>query len=395
MKTSTNVGIVGAGPAGLLLSRLLHLAGIGNVVLERQSKEYVLGRIRAGVLEQGTVNILHEARVGSRLDVKGLVHDGFGICYDGRITRVDLNRLTGKSVTVYGQTEITKDLIDALTDDDHSPIYQAKDARIHGLESDKPSLHYRKDGRDFELRCDYIAGCDGFHGISRHAIPESVLREHERVYPFGWLGILSDTPPVSAELLYVCHPLGFVLCSQRSKIRSRYYIQWSPDEGVDTWSDGRFWSELRARLPESLADTLVTGSVIEKSVAPLRSYVVEPMRYKHLFLAGDAAHIVPPTGAKGLNLAVSDVYLLAQALVARYHATDDTLLEQYSKQCLERVWKAERFSWWMTSLLHNFPDDDPFSRRLRQAEIDYLTDSVAMQTTVAENYVGLPIESQT
>jgi len=390
MKTTTQVGIIGSGPAGLLLSQLLHLQGIDNVVLERRSRDYVLGRIRAGVLEFGAVNLLREAKVNQRMDQEGLVHDGFDIVFDGQRHRIDLKALTGSPVMVYGQTEITRDMMDARDAAGGVVIYEAENVRIHDLDSEQPLLRYQKDGESHELRCDFIAGCDGFHGISRKTIPASVLQEYERVYPFGWLGLLSDTPPVSHELIYVRHNRGFALCSQRSTTRSRYYLQCSLAENLEDWPDDRFWDELRQRLPDAVAEELVTGPSIEKSIAPLRSFVCEPMRYQRLFLAGDAAHIVPPTGAKGLNLAASDIYYLSRALIAWYQSSDQVLMDNYSGDCLRRIWKAERFSWWMTNLLHNFPQDGSFAEKMQDAELDYLVNSEAMKMAVAENYVGLP-----
>jgi p-hydroxybenzoate 3-monooxygenase len=390
MKTGTKIGIIGSGPSGLLLSQLLHLQGIDNVVLERRSRDYVLGRIRAGVLEFGAVNLLREAKVNERMDREGLVHEGFDIVFEGERHRINLKELTGSSVMVYGQTEITKDLMDARDAAGGSVIYEADNVSIHDLDSKQPMLQYRKDDEIHELRCDFVAGCDGFHGVSRKVIPGSVLREYERVYPFGWLGLLSDTPPVSHELIYVRHPRGFALCSQRSTTRSRYYLQCSLAENVEEWPDDRFWEELKLRLPHDVAADLVSGPSIEKSIAPLRSFVSEPMRYQRLFLAGDAAHIVPPTGAKGLNLAASDIYYLSRAFTAWYQAKDETLMDRYSADCLRRIWKAERFSWWMTNLLHTFPQEGAFTGKMQDAELDYLLSSDAMKTAVAENYVGLP-----
>jgi len=387
----TQVAIIGAGPSGLLLSQLLQLHGIDNIVLERRSAEYVLGRIRAGVLEQGAVDLLHEAKVGDRLAREGLVHEGFDIAVGNRRHRIDLRGLTGGScVTVYGQTEVTKDLMDARSALGGRLVYEAADVALHDLEGKTPRVTYRKDRESQEVVCDFVAGCDGFHGVSRGAIPGDVLRNHERVYPFGWLGVLSDTRPVSEELIYVHHERGFALCSMRSMTRSRYYIQCEFDEDLEEWTDDRFWDELRLRLPPETAAALQTGPSIEKSIAPLRSFVAEPMRYRRLFLAGDAAHIVPPTGAKGLNLAASDVYYLSRALIAHYAEKRDDLLDAYSDTALRRVWKAERFSWWMTMLLHRFPDASPFDRRVQAAELDYVTGSVAARTSLAENYVGLP-----
>jgi p-hydroxybenzoate 3-monooxygenase len=387
----TQVAIIGAGPSGLLLSQLLHLQGIDNIVLERRSGAYVLGRIRAGVLEQGAVDLLHEAQVGERLAREGLVHEGFDICVGDRRHRVDLKGLTGGNcVTVYGQTEVTKDLMDARAALGGQLVYEAEEVALHDLGGEAARVTYRKDGRAQEVVCDYVAGCDGFHGVSRSAIPKDVLRNYERVYPFGWLGVLSDTRPVSDELIYVHHERGFALCSMRSMTRSRYYIQCEFDEDLEEWTDDRFWDELRLRLPPDAAAALQTGPSIEKSIAPLRSFVAEPMRYQRLFLAGDAAHIVPPTGAKGLNLAASDVYYLSRALIAHYQEKHDALLDSYSQTALRRVWKAERFSWWMTTLLHRFPDASPFDRRIQEAELDYVTGSLAARRSLAENYVGLP-----
>jgi len=387
----TQVAIIGAGPSGLLLSQLLQLRGIDNIVLERRSPEYVLGRIRAGVLEQGAVDLLHEAKVGDRLAREGLVHEGFDIALGNHRHRIDLKGLSGgKCVTVYGQTEITKDLMDARAALGGQLVYEAEDVALHDLDAKTARVTYRKDGKTQEVLCDFVAGCDGFHGVSRGAIPKDVLRNHERVYPFGWLGVLSDTRPVSDELIYVHHERGFALCSMRSMTRSRYYIQCEFDEDLEEWTDDRFWDELRLRLPPETAAALQIGPSIEKSIAPLRSFVAEPMRYRRLFLAGDAAHIVPPTGAKGLNLAASDIYYLSRALVAHYAEKRDELLDAYSETALRRVWKAERFSWWMTTLLHRFPDASPFDRRVQEAELDYVTGSVAARTSLAENYVGLP-----
>ena len=387
----TQVAIIGAGPSGLLLAQLLHLQGIDSIVLERRTADYVLGRIRAGVLEQGAVDLLHEAQVGARMAREGLVHEGFDICVGARRHRIDLKGLSGgKCVTVYGQTEVTKDLMDARTASGGQVVYEAEDVAIHGLDSAAPRISYRKNGTAHEVACDFVAGCDGFHGVSRSAIPNAILRNFERVYPFGWLGVLSETRPVSDELIYVHHARGFALCSMRSMTRSRYYIQCEFDEDLEEWTDDRFWDELRKRLPPDAAAALQTGPSIEKSIAPLRSFVAEPMRYQRLFLAGDAAHIVPPTGAKGLNLAASDIHYLSRALIAHYEDKRDDLLDAYSATALRRVWKAERFSWWMTTLLHRFPDASAFDRRMQEAELDYVTGSIAARTALAENYVGLP-----
>lgn len=392
MKTS--VAIIGAGPSGLLLGQLLHKAGIDNVILERQSPDYVLGRIRAGVLEQGMVDLLREAGVGARMEREGLVHDGFELAFDGRRERIDLKGLSGgKTVMIYGQTEVTRDLMEARTANGAPIHYEVSDVQLHDLKDGTPHVTYRKDGKEHRLDCDYIAGCDGFHGVSRQSIPAEALQVFERVYPFGWLGVLADTPPVAEELIYASHPRGFALCSMRSPTRTRYYVQVGLEEQVEDWPDERFWDELRSRLPADTAASLMTGPSIEKSIAPLRSFVVEPMQYGRLFLLGDAAHIVPPTGAKGLNLAASDVSTLYRILLKVYREGRTDLLERYSSICLRRVWKAERFSWWMTSLLHNFPDTDAFTARMRQTELDYFVGSEAGRTSIAENYVGLPYEA--
>lgn len=390
MKTS--VAIIGGGPSGLLLGQLLHLQGIDTVILEAKSPDYVLGRIRAGVLEQGLTDLLHEAKAGQRMVREGQPHEGFMLSFSGKQKRIDLAALTGgKKVTVYGQTEVTRDLMDARAVSGGITIYEAESVEPHGFYTDKPRVTFVKDGETIVLECDYIAGCDGFHGISRKSVPTTAMQTFERVYPFGWLGILSKTPPVGHELIYANHERGFALCSMRSSMLSRYYVQCSLDDKVDEWSDERFWQELKRRLPPEAAHELVTGPSIEKSIAPLRSFVAEPMKFGRMFLVGDAAHIVPPTGAKGLNLAASDVYTLYHVLRKTYHEGRSDLLEKYSEICLRRIWKAERFSWWMTSVLHKF-SDDPFSHRMQLAELDYYTDSIAGQTTIAENYVGLPYE---
>ncbi len=388
----TQVGIIGGGPSGLLLARLLGLAGIDCVVLERRTPEYLRARIRAGLLEQGTVDLLNEIGVGVRLNRDKLVHDGVELAFDGRRHRIDLKALSGKSVTIYGQAEIQNDLMNAHEAAGTPILYEADNVSLHGLTGEAPHLRYTRRGESHQLACDFIAGCDGFHGVSREAIPKDVLRIYEKVYPFGWLGILSETPPVNHELIYTNHERGFALCTMRSLTRSRYYLQVSAEEDAAHWSDDRFWTELKLRLPPDVAAALVTGPSIEKSVAPLRSFVAEPMRYGRLFLAGDAAHIVPPTGAKGLNLAAADVRFLAEALVAHYKTGRAELLDGYSAKCLARVWKAQRFSWWMTSLTHRFPEASPFERRAQAAELAYLTGSKAGQTTLAENYVGLPFD---
>ena len=390
----TQVAIIGAGPSGLLLGQLLHNAGIDNVILERQSGDYVLGRIRAGVLEQGMVDLLRQAGVSQRMDAEGLVHDGFELALEGRQVHIDLKGLTGgKSVMVYGQTEVTRDLMAAREAAGAHTLYNASNVQPHGMKTDAPYVTFEKDGETWRLDCDYIAGCDGFHGVARQSIPADVLSIFERVYPFGWLGVLADTPPVNDELVYAKHERGFALCSQRSATRSRYYLQVPADEKVEDWSDQRFWDELKTRLPAPLAERLVTGPSIEKSIAPLRSFVVEPMQFGRLFLVGDAAHIVPPTGAKGLNLAASDVSTLFNILLKVYAEGRTELLERYSEVCLRRIWKAERFSWWMTSMLHRFADSDDFSQRITDSELAYFVDSEAGRTTIAENYVGLPYEA--
>ena len=385
----TQVAIIGAGPSGLLLGQLLHKYGIDNVVLERHTPSYVLERIRAGVIEQGAADLLDEAGVGARLHREGLVHDGTQICVEGVRHRIDFKALTGKAVTVYGQTEITRDLMEARAEVDAPSIYEAYDVGLHDFSGIHPRVTYRHDGKNGEISCDFIAGCDGFHGVSRKTVPPGAIKNFERVYPFGWLGLLSDTPPVSDELIYIRHQLGFALCSMRSPTRSRYYLQCSLAEDVDAWPDERFWEELRLRLDDEARSALVTGPSLEKSIAPLRSFVAEPMRFGRLFLAGDASHIVPPTGAKGLNLAASDVYYLSQALVEFYRDKSAAGLDHYSARALARVWKAERFSWWMTTLLHTFPDS-AFEGKMQLAELDYIFNSRIAASALAENYVGLP-----
>ncbi|GAA6202640.1 4-hydroxybenzoate 3-monooxygenase [Aquicoccus sp. SU-CL01552] len=387
----TKVGIIGGGPSGLLLSQLLHLKGIDNVLLEKHSRDYVLGRIRAGVLEHGFAELMREAQCGERMDREGEIHDGFYIAHDGIRDRVDLKKYTGgNSVVVYGQTEVTRDLYEARDKMGGTVIHEAQDVTPHDLKSDAPYLTYRLGDEPHRVDCDFIIGADGFHGVSRKSIPKDVLTEYEKVYPFGWLGVLSRTKPVSPELIYAKHERGFALCSLRSQVLSRYYLQVPLTDRVEDWSDEDFWAELKKRLPEDVAGDLITGPSIEKSIAPLRSFVAEPMRYGNLFLAGDAAHIVPPTGARGLNSAASDIYYLYHALLDHYQDGDDTGLEQYSQKALARVWKAQRFSWWMTSLLHTFPDSISYDKRLQQTDLEYLFSSDAAQTSLAENYVGLP-----
>jgi len=385
----TQVAIIGAGPAGLLLGQLLHRNGIDTIILERQTADYVLGRIRAGVIEQVTIDLLNRAGVGARMRAEGLVHDGVQICVNGVRHRVSFKDLTGKAVMVYGQTEITRDLMEGRAAAGAPTIYSAHDVALHDISGPKPRVSYRVDGQSHELECDFIAGCDGFHGVSRTTVPTHAMATHERIYPLGWLGILSDTPPVSDELIYVRHEQGFALCSMRSPTRSRYYIQCGLDEDIAAWPDDRFWEALRPRLDDEARKRLVTGPSIEKSIAPLRSFVAEPMRFGRLFLAGDAAHIVPPTGAKGLNLAASDVAYLSQALIDHYIEKSDAGLDAYSNRALARVWKAERFSWWMTMTLHKISENS-FEQKLQLAELDYLFRSHAAATVFAENYVGLP-----
>ena len=370
---------------------MLHLHGIDSVILEKRSRDYVLGRIRAGVLEQGAVDIIRQAGVGARMDREGLVHAGVEIAFGGGRFRIDLAKHTGRGVTIYGQTELTRDLMEARDADGAPIVFEAEDVVIDGVDGSRPALRYRRNGVEHVVECELVAGCDGFHGVSRRTIPAHVLRVHEKAYPFGWFGLLADTRPVSDELIYVNHESGFALCSMRSRTRSRYYVQCDLDERVEEWSDERFWNELARRLPADVVSRLETGASLEKSIAPLRSFVAEPMRWGRLCLAGDAAHIVPPTGAKGLNLAVGDVYCLAEAFVAYLKRGDEAALAAYSGRCLARIWKAERFSWWMTSLLHRMPGMTSFERRIQTAELEYLASSEHAQAVFAENYVGLPI----
>ena len=385
------VCIIGGGPSGLLLSQLLHLKGIDTVVLEKYSRDHVLARIRAGVLEHGFAKLMREAQCGERMDREGEIHRGFEIAHDGVLSQIDLHKHSGgNSVLVYGQTELTRDLYEARDRLGGKVVHNAQDVTPHDLASDRPYVTYRSNDEIVRVDCDYIVGADGFHGVSRKSIPKDVLREYEKVYPFGWLGVLSRTKPVSPELIYVKHERGFALCSLRSQVLSRYYIQVPLTDRIEAWSDEVFWAELKRRLPDSVAAELVTGDSIEKSIAPLRSFVAEPMRYGNLFLAGDAAHIVPPTGARGLNSAASDIYYLYHALVDHYRKRDDSGLDGYSQKALARVWKGQRFSWWMTTLLHRFPDSSAFERRLQATDLAYLFSSQKALASLAENYVGLP-----
>lgn len=387
----TQVCIIGGGPSGLMLSQLLHLKGIETVVLERQSREYVLSRIRAGVLENGFVKLMREAQCGDRMDREGEIHDGFFIAHDEKMNRIDLHKYSGgNSVMVYGQTELTRDLYEARDRMNGIVIHNAEDVQPHDLKSQAPYMTYRVGDKTDRIDCDFVIGADGFHGVSRKSIPQDVLKEYEKVYPFGWLGVLSRTPPVSPELIYAKHARGFALCSLRSQILSRYYIQVPLSDRVEDWSDEAFWAELKRRLPKEVADKLITGDSIEKSIAPLRSFVAEPMRYGNLFLAGDAAHIVPPTGARGLNTAGSDIYYLYQGMVAHYLKGDSSGLDNYSEKALARVWKAQRFSWLLTTMLHTFPDSMAYDQKLQETEFNYLFSSESAQRSLAENYVGLP-----
>jgi p-hydroxybenzoate 3-monooxygenase len=374
----------------LLLGQLLYRYGVDNVILERQTPEYVLGRIRAGLLEEGTVQLLDEAGAGERAHREGLVHHGVELAFGGVRHRIDMHGLTGKTLMIYGQTEVTLDLMNARKAAGLTTIYEAADVKPHGFDGDRPHVTYTRHGVAAEIACDFIAGCDGFHGVSRASVPDSAIKTFERIYPFGWLGILSETRPVSPELIYNNHERGFALCTMRSTHRSRYYVQCSLDDHIGQWPDERFWDELKRRLDRKAADELVTGPSIEKSIAPLRSFVSEPMRFGRMFLAGDASHIVPPTGAKGLNLAASDVHYLSQALREYYDEKSSAGIDDYSARALARVWKAVRFSWWMTSMLHKFPDEGEFAARIQLAELDYLVNSKAASTSLAENYVGLP-----
>ncbi len=385
------VCIIGGGPSGLLLSQLLHLQGIDTIVLEKYSRDHVLARIRAGVLEHGFAKLMREAQCGERMDREGEIHHGFHIAHDGRLDRVDLHGHSGgNSVIVYGQTEVTRDLYEARDRLGGNVVHNAEDVTLHDIASDAPYVTYRAEDEVVRIDCEYVVGADGFHGVSRRSIPNDVLREYEKVYPFGWLGVLSRTRPVSPELIYVKHARGFALCSLRSQVLSRYYIQVPLTDKPEDWSDDAFWAELKRRLPDEVAGRLITGPSIEKSIAPLRSFVAEPMRYGRLFLAGDAAHIVPPTGARGLNSAASDIHYLYHALIDHYRKGEDKGLDRYSERALARVWKAQRFSWWMTTLLHRFPDRLPYDDQLQQTEMAYLLSSETAMRLLAENYVGLP-----
>ena len=388
----TSVAIIGAGPAGLFLGHLLRQAGIDAVIVERRDRAYVEGRVRAGVLEQVTVDLMERLGLGVRMREQGLVHTGTNIAADGELFRIDMAELTGgAAVMVYGQQEVMKDLFDAAEPRGVQVIFDAEGVSLHDIDGSRPHITWRKDGAEHRLDCDFIAGCDGYHGVSRAAIPDSVLKTFERVYPFGWLGILADVPPCDHELIYSNHERGFALASMRSPTRSRYYIQCGLDERIEDWSDERFWDELCLRLGPAAAAKVTRGPSFEKSIAPLRSFVSEPMRHGRLFLAGDAAHIVPPTGAKGMNLAVSDVVMLSEALVEHYQEGSNAGIDGYSARALARVWKAERFSWWFTGLTHRFPDRDGFDRKMQVAELAYIKGSRAAQVTLAENYVGLPL----
>lgn len=388
----TQVGIIGAGPAGLLLSHLLHLHGIASIVIENRSRTYVEERIRAGVLEQGTVDLLNRTGIGARMNRQGMVHHGLDLLFDGKRHRIDLTELSGKSVTVYGQHEVVKDLIQARLDAQGQILFEVGDVALHGIDSDKPRITFTANGSEEEIVCDYIAGCDGFHGVSRGAIPAGVIREYERTYPFAWLGILAQAKPAADELIYAHHERGFALFSMRSPTITRLYLQCAPDEDIAQWSDDRIWSELHTRLETDDGWKLNEGPITQKSVTPMRSFVAEPMQYGNLFLAGDAAHIVPPTGAKGMNSAVADVQILAHALDAFYRNGSTQGLADYSAKCLKHVWRKQHFSWWMTSMLHRFADNTAFQDHMQLSELNYLLNSRAAATTFAENYVGLPID---
>ncbi|MDA0764918.1 MAG: 4-hydroxybenzoate 3-monooxygenase [Proteobacteria bacterium] len=387
---NTRVVIIGGGPSGLLLSKLLLSEGIDNIVLEKQSKQHVIGRVRAGVLENGTIEMLRLAGVSERLDKEGFMHDGVFLSFKNHGFRIDLKKLTNKNVTVYGQTEVTKDLYDAIEKSNGIIFNNAKEVIPHEINSKNPFVTFKYNGLEKKISCNFVVGCDGYHGISRKIIPKEVITTYERVYPFGWLGILSETPPVSEELIYANHGNGFALASMRNKNLSRYYIQTNLKDDIENWTDKKFWEELKKRLPSDAADRIITGPSIEKSIAPLRSFVCEPMNWKNLYLVGDAAHIVPPTGAKGLNLAVSDVFYLYNAMKEFYLSGNKGSLNTYSQKALSRVWKATRFSWWMTTTFHKFPEQSSFDQHIQDSELEYLENSIASQTVLAENYVGLP-----
>ena len=389
----TQVAIIGAGPSGLLLGQLLHKAGIDAIILERQTGDYVLSRIRAGILEQVCIDLMDEAGVGERMHQEGLVHGGFDMLVGGKRHRIDLNTLTGgKNVMVYGQTELTRDLMEARAAAGLPTVYQASNVQVHDFDTKTPRVTYEKDGQTHTIDCDFIAGCDGFHGVCRASAPRSAIKEYEKVYPFGWLGMLSDTPPVHHELIYVNSPRGFALCSQRSPTRSRYYLQVPLTDKIEEWTDDAFWQELKLRLDPEARAKLVTGPSIEKSIAPLRSFVTEPLRFGRMFLAGDAGHIVPPTGAKGLNLAATDVKYLFNGIREFYAENSEAGIDRYSELALKRIWRAERFSWWFTQLMHRFPDDGAIVAKFQEAEMDYLLSSESGSRTIAENYVGLPLD---
>ena len=389
----TQVGVVGAGPAGLMLSHLLHLHGIESVVLECRSRQYIEDRVRAGVLEQGTVDLMIDTGVGARLQREGLRHEGVWFSFGGRRHRINMSELTGgRAITVYAQQEVVKDLVQARLDAGGQIVFEVDDLSVHDLDSERPTIHYRKDGASEEIACDFIAGCDGFHGVCRPAVPEGIITDYERIYPFAWLGILAEAPPTSEELVYTYTERGFALFSMRSPQITRLYLQCTPEENLSQWPDDRVWEELCVRMRTEDGWAPAVGPVIQKGVTGMRSFVIEPMQYGRLFLAGDAAHIVPPTGAKGLNLAISDVRVLSQALEAFYKSGRHDLLDQYSARCLRRTWKVQRFSWWMTSMLHRFPGGDGFDHRRQLAELDYITGSRAGMTSLAENYAGLPFD---
>lgn len=389
----TQVAIIGAGPSGLLLGQLLYKAGIDAIILERQTGDYVLSRIRAGILEQVSIDLMDEAGVGQRMHAEGIVHGGFDLLFKGERHRIDMNKLTGgKNVMVYGQTELTRDLMEARAAAGLTTVYEASHVQVHDFDTKNPRVTYEKDGQTHTIECDFIAGCDGFHGVCRASAPRSAIKEFEKVYPFGWLGLLSDTPPVHEELIYVNSTRGFALCSQRSHTRSRYYLQVPLTDKIEEWTDEAFWHELKLRLDPEAREKLVTGPSIEKSIAPLRSFVTEPLRFGRMFLAGDAGHIVPPTGAKGLNLAATDVKYLSSAIIEFYQDKSEAGIDSYSERCLKRIWKAERFSWWFTSLMHRFPGEGEIAQRFQEAELEYLIHSEAGARTIAENYVGLPLD---